>query len=137
MPIMVRPAVSKLMVPHHGIPASRAASAAARNSSAAEFVSTHSTSAPPAFSPSACSWNTSTAISCVMLPIGAKISPVGPIEPATTTGRPALSAISRPSSAAILVNSCVRPCKLCSFSRLALAPKELVRKMSLPASTAP
>jgi hypothetical protein len=68
MPIIVRPAVSKLIVPHQGMPASRAASAAARYSSGAEIVSTQSTSAPPSFSPSACSWNISTASSWVSGP---------------------------------------------------------------------
>ena len=136
MPIMVRPAVSKLMVPHQGISASLNASAAARNSSGAEMVSSHSTSAPPSFSPSACSWNISTASSWVSGPMGAKISPVGPTDPATTTGRPAASATSRPSSAPSRFSSRTRDCASCSFSRLALPPKVLVRNRSLPDSTA-
>ena len=37
------------------------------------------------------------------------ISPVGPIEPATTTGRPAASAASRAISAAIRLSSKTRP----------------------------
>jgi hypothetical protein len=105
----VRPAVSKLIVPHQGMSARRAASAAARYSSGAEIVSTQSTSAPPAFSPSACSWNISTARSWVSGPIGAMISPVGPMEPATITLCPAASATSRPISAAIRFSSNTRP----------------------------
>ena len=42
--IIVRPAVSKLIVPHQGMPAKVAASAAARYSSGAEMVSIQSTS---------------------------------------------------------------------------------------------
>ena len=98
---MVRPAVSKLMVPHQGAPARAMPSAAARNSSGAEMVSTQSTSAPPAISPRACSSNISAAASIVSVPSGAMISPVGPMEPATTTGRPAASAASRAISAAM------------------------------------
>ena len=89
MPIMVRPAVSKLMVPTKSIPAKAKPSAAARYSSGAEMVSTHATSAPPAFKPSAVSWNISTARACVSSPTGCMISPVGPTEPATMTLRPA------------------------------------------------
>ena len=44
---------------------------------------------------------------------------------------------SRPRAAAMRFNSRTRPCALCSFRRLALPPKVLVRKMSDPASTAP
>ena len=44
-----------------GISARAQASAAALNSSGAEIVSTHAISAPPAFSPSICSWKISTA----------------------------------------------------------------------------
>ena len=76
------------MVPHQGAPVRAMPSAAARNSSGAEIVSTQSTSAPPASSPRACSSNISAAASTVSGPSGAMISPVGPIEPATTTGRP-------------------------------------------------
>ena len=135
-PIIVRPAVSKLIVPHHGKPAMVAASAAAAYSSKADMVSIHSTSAPPAFSASACSWKISTARAWVIVPMGSKISPVGPIDPATTTGRPATSAISRPRLAATRFNSPTRPWALCSFNRAALPPKELVRNRSDPACTA-
>ena len=55
IPIIVRPAVSKLIVPTHGMLARAKASAAARYSSPKEMVSTQATSAPPAFRPSACS----------------------------------------------------------------------------------
>ena len=55
IPIMVRPAVSKLMVPTQSIPANANPSAAARYSLGAEMVSTHAMSAPPALSPSAVS----------------------------------------------------------------------------------
>ena len=104
-PIIVRPAVSKLIVPHQGAPVRAMPSAAARNSSGAEIVSTQSTSAPPASRPRACSSNISAASSIVSGPSGAMISPVGPIEPATTTGRPAASAASRAISAAMRLSS--------------------------------
>lgn len=55
-----------------GIPARRAASAAALYSSGAEMVSTQSTSAPPSFRPSACSWNISTAAEWVRVPMGSR-----------------------------------------------------------------
>ena len=55
-PIMVRPAVSKLMVAVTGRShAERAPRTAASSSSRSLMVSTHSTSAPPAARPSACS----------------------------------------------------------------------------------
>jgi len=136
-PIMVRPAVSKLMVPHQGMPASAKASAAARNSSGALIVSSHSTSTPPSFRPSACSWNISTAAAWLRLPTGSMISPVGPTDPATITLRPARSATSRPSSAPTLFSSRTRPWASCSFSRAAVPPKVLVRNRSLPAWTEP
>jgi hypothetical protein len=117
--------------------ASAQASAAARNSSGAEIVSTQSTSAPPAFSPSACSWKISTASAWVSAPIGSMISPVGPIEPATITARPARSTTSRPSAAATRLSSATRPCAPWSLRRAAFAPKLFVRKRSEPASTAP
>ena len=53
------------------------------------MVSIQTTSAPPSRSPSICSAKMSTASSSVSGPRGAKRSPVGPTEPATTTGRPA------------------------------------------------
>ena len=100
MPIIVRPAVSKLAVSVNGMPTFAAARAAARISSSADMVSIQTTSAPPSFSPSICSTKTSTASSSVSGPSGARRSPVGPTEPATTTGRPAASATARAFSAA-------------------------------------
>ena len=50
-PIIVRPAVSKLIVPTHGKSTCEKASAAARCSSGDEMVSSQSTSAPPSFKP--------------------------------------------------------------------------------------
>ena len=94
-PIIVRPAVSKLAVIVHGMPHLAAASAAARISSGADMVSIHATSAPPSCRPSICSTNTSTASSSLSGPSGARRSPVGPTDPATTTGRPAASATLR------------------------------------------
>ena len=64
-------------------------------------------------------------------------SPVGPIEPPTSTGRSASSAASRATLAAARFSSATRPCALCSFSRARLPPKLLVRMMSEPASTKP
>ena len=78
---MVRPAVSKLIVPHHGAPVREMPSDAARYSSGAEMVSTQSRSAPPASRPRACSSNMSAAASMVRGPCGAMISPVGPSSP--------------------------------------------------------
>ena len=100
IPIIVRPAVSKLIVPHQGAPMLPKASAAALNSSGALIVSTQSTSAPPSISPRPVSSNIATALSWLSVPAGPMISPVGPTDPATITGRPAASAISRPISAA-------------------------------------
>ena len=71
-----------------------AARAAARISSGADMVSIQATSAPPSRRPSICSMKTSTASSSLNGPSGARRSPVGPTDPATTTGRPALSATS-------------------------------------------
>ena len=136
-PIIVRPAVSKLMVQHQGAPVRAMPRAAARSSSGAEMVSTQSTSAPPASRPLACSSNMSAAASTVSGPSGAMISPVGPIEPATTTGRPAASAACRAMAAARRLSSKTRSSASCSFSRLALPPKLLVRNRSLPAPMAP
>ena len=65
------------------------------------------------------------------------ISPVGPIDPATTTGRPAASAASRAISAAMRFSANTRSSASCSLSRLALPPKLLVRNRSLPAPIAP
>ena len=75
------------------------------------------------------------ASSSVSGPSGASRSPVGPTEPATTTGRPALSATARAISAARRFSSRTRPSSLCSISRRRLPPKLLVRMMSAPAST--
>ena len=75
------------------MPAAIAPFAAARISSPADIVSIQQTSAPPAFKPFACSVKSATASSSVSAPSGTKSSPVGPIEPATTTGRAAASAI--------------------------------------------
>ena len=58
-----------------------------RISSAADIVSIQAMSAPPAFSPAASSPNDSMAAASVSAPSGSNSSPVGPIEPATTTGR--------------------------------------------------
>ncbi len=74
------------------MPAAIAPLAAARISSPADIVSIQQTSAPPAFSPSACSVKAATASSSVSAPSGTKSSPVGPMEPATTIGRRAASA---------------------------------------------
>ena len=60
---------------------------AATSSSAEDMVSIHKTSTPPAASPAACSANAWVAASAVKSPSGARISPVGPMEPAITTGR--------------------------------------------------
>ena len=72
------------------------------------MVSIQTTSAPPSLRPSICSTKTSTASSSVSGPSGAKRSPVGPTEPATTTGRPAASATARAFSAASRFSSRVR-----------------------------
>ena len=94
--------------------------AAARISSAADIVSIQQTSAPPAFSPRACSAKAATASSSVIAPSGTKSSPVGPIEPATTTGRPAASATARASSAPALLISKTR-----SFGLVQLQPRRV------------
>ena len=112
-----------------------AASAAARISSGADMVSIQATSAPPSRRPSICSMKISTASSSLNGPSGARRSPVGPTDPATTTGRPALSATLRAILAARRLSSRVRPSRLCSIRRRRLAPKVLVRMMSEPAST--
>ncbi len=112
-----------------------AAVAAACTSSGADMVSIHTTSAPPALRPRISSPNEATAASWVSAPSGSNSSPVGPTEPATTTGRGAASATERASSAAALASSNVRASALCSFKRCGLQPKVLVRMMSAPAST--
>ena len=62
MPIIVRPAVSKLAVNVYGMPTFAAAIAAARISSSDDIVSIQATSAPPSLRPRICSSNTSIAI---------------------------------------------------------------------------
>ena len=108
MPIIVRPAVSNDIVATYGMPTFIAAIAAARTSSGADIVSIQATSAPPSFRPWICSANVSIASASVSAPRGSNNSPVGPTEPATITGRPALSATFRASCAAALANSCTR-----------------------------
>ena len=125
------------MVPHQSISALANPSAAALNSSWLEMVSSHSTSAPPAFSPSAVASNIAAASACDKGPTGCMMSPVGPTDPATMTWRPDASATSRPSSAAMRLSSNTRSSALCNFRRDAFAPNELVKNRSDPASTAP
>src|SRR6476661_997588 len=98
-PIIVRPAVSNEHVATYGTPTAMAALAAARTSSGADIVSIHATSAPPATSASISSPNVSSASASVSSPSGSKSDPVGPTDPATTTGRSAASATSPASSA--------------------------------------
>src|SRR5690349_10593325 len=85
-PIIVRPAVSNEHVATYGTPTAIAAFAAARTSAGADIVSIHATSAPPATRASICSVNVSCASASVSSPSGAKSEPVGPTDPATTTG---------------------------------------------------
>jgi hypothetical protein len=99
------------------------------------MVSIQITSAPPAFSPSICSANTSAAAASVIGPIGSNRSPVGPTEPATITRRPAASATARALRAARRLRSKVRSSSRCSASLRRMPPKLLVRMMSAPAST--
>ncbi len=134
-PIIVRPAVSNEQVAVYGIPAAMDAVAAARTSSGADIVSIQMTSAPPAASPSICSRKTATASSRVSAPSGSNRSPVGPTEPATTTGRSAASATPRAMAAAALANSVTRCSARWRANRLRLHPNVLVRMMSAPAST--
>ena len=119
----------------YGIPAAMAAVAAARTSSGADIVSIQMTSAPPAASPSICSRKTATASSWVSAPSGSNRSPVGPTEPATTTGRSAASATPRAMAAAALASSATRCSARWRANRLRLHPNVLVRMMSAPAST--
>ena len=108
MPIIVFPAVSKLIVAQTGSPNSFTASRAASSSSMAYMVSNHKTSTPPSTSPSACALKASVASLELITPCGSMISPVGPIDPATTTRRSALSATSLAIIAAALFNSKTR-----------------------------
>ena len=100
---MVRPLVSKLSVTTTGRSVVIAPCTAASTSSAADMVSIQSTSAPPAANACACSAKAAAASSMVSGPRGTISSPVGPIEPATTTGRPAASATPRATRAAAQV----------------------------------
>ena len=95
-PIIVRPAVSKLIVTTIGRwLTERAPSTAAVTSSRWLIVSIHSTSTPPSARPAAWAANAFLHSSIVIVPSGSSRSPVGPIEPATSTGRPAPSAAVR------------------------------------------
>ena len=116
-PIIVRPAVSNEHVATYGTPTAIAAPAAARTSSTADIVSIHATSAPPATSASICAPKVSSASASVRSPSGSKSDPVGPTEPATTTGRSADSATSHASSAARRSSSPTRDCAPCNASR--------------------
>ena len=89
----------------YGMPISMAAVAAACTSSGDDMVSIHATSAPPSFRPRISSLNDATASVWLRAPIGSNSSPVGPTEPATTTGRSAPSATLRANSAAVLASS--------------------------------
>ena len=133
MPIMVRPLVSKLIVTTTGRSVAMAPWTAASTSSAEDMVSIHSRSAPPAARARACSAKAAVASSMVRAPSGTISSPVGPIEPATTTGRPAWSATCRATEAAAWLSSATRSWAWCSLSRCRLPPKLLVRMMSEPA----
>ena len=65
-------------------------------------------SAPPSLRPSISSVNAAIASASVSRPIGSNNSPSGPTEPATTTGRSALSATSRAMRAAAIASSRTR-----------------------------
>ena len=134
-PIIVRPAVSNDAVTVYGIPTAIAASAAARISCAADFVSIQAMSAPPARNPSISSVNAAIAAASVMEPIGSINSPVGPTDPATTTGCGAAAATSAAISAARFAISNARSSAPCNANRNRLQPNVLVRMMSAPAST--
>ena len=79
---------------------------AASDSCVDDIVSIHNRSAPPSLRACACSENAVTASLWLKLPIGSGISPVGPIEPAIITGRPALSATLRPILTPATFSSC-------------------------------
>ena len=137
-PIIVQPAVSKLMVTATGRShARRAARTAASTSSSALIVSIHSRSTPPASSAAACSANAASHASMLMSPSGASSSPVGPIEPATSTGRPdrcvSASASTWPICAAAMLSSRTWRSKPCSDCRKQLPPKLFVTIRSAPA----
>ena len=107
-PIIVRPFVSMLILKTIGRPVVFAPANAARASSSDESVSIQIMSAPPLASACACSAKASAAASMVSVPAGSKISPVGPISPATITLRPLFSTDSRNSAAARSFNSATR-----------------------------
>ena len=92
-PIMVRPAVSKLMVTATGrSQAALAPRTAASASLRSLMVSIHNRSAPPSASPRACSAKASSHAWADTAPRGSSSSPVGPIDPATSMARPVPSA---------------------------------------------
>ena len=137
IPIIVRPLVSNVIVARNGSPTSSTACIAASSSFSAYIVSIHATSAPPRRSPSACSAKASKASVRVRSPSGSSTSPVGPMEPATTTVRFASSATRRVIPAADSLISTTRSPRPCSASRYRFAPNVLVRMMSAPAATMP
>ncbi len=126
------------MVLQIGRPVVFAASIAAATSSFDDMVSIHNTSTPPLASAIACSRNAATALLWVKAPKGSNSSPVGPIDPATTTSLPVLlicaSAACRASLAAASLSSATRSWALCNFNRKLVPPKELVKIKSDPAS---
>ena len=75
-----------------GKPVARAPAIAASVSSTDDMVSIHRISAPPRSRATACSANASWAAATLKGPRGSRISPVGPMLPATSTTRPARSA---------------------------------------------
>ena len=113
-PIIERLTVSNVIVLQIGKPVVFAASIAAATSSFDDMVSIHNTSTPPSASALACSVNAATALLWVKAPNGSNNSPVGPIEPATTTRLPdALACTSdawRASLAAATLSSVTRSC---------------------------
>ena len=115
--IIVRPLVSKLSVRTTGRPVERAPAIAASTSSLEDIVSIHSTSAPPAASAPACSAKATRAASTDSGPSWLRISPVGPMLPATTTSRPLPSASVRAMRAAAALSSWTRSSAWCSLSR--------------------
>jgi hypothetical protein len=133
-PIMVRPPVSKVIVDATGSPVAAAAAIAAPSSSRPKLVSIHNTSTPPSTRPSACSPKVASASSRLRVPWGTSISPVGPIDPATTTGRSTASAAARARRAPARLISRVRASAPSSFKRQRLDPNVFVRMMSAPTS---
>ena len=119
----------------NGRPALTTPCIAASSSFSAYRVSIQAMSAPPLRRPSACSAKASNASAYVRSPSGSRTSPVGPIDPATTTGRPAAAAARRAISAPARLIAMTWSPKRCRASRYRLAPKVLVRMMSDPATT--